>query len=108
MRWKELVTYISGEVKDFNTVMGRQFLEFQSFENEVEVHAPKLWLKVWIDVGVPDIKFAFQEPFPSLKQTRSGHFALALQGEQVCIIDAEGLALSSATVGESLLDPLVA
>jgi hypothetical protein len=107
MYWKELVDCIRGDVKNFNALMGREFLEFQNSENEVEIHAPKLWLKFWIEFEVPDIKFAFQKPFPSLKSTESGNFSIVLQGEEVCITGAGGLAQSVEAVGASLLDPLI-
>lgn len=107
-QWKGLVHCVHGEVKSFNLLIGREFLEFLWLEDEVEVHAPKLWLSFWIDLRTFEIKFSFQEPYPSMKKIRSGHFPIKLLDEQVCITGHDGIVQPIETVGASLLDPLIA
>jgi hypothetical protein len=107
IQWKTLVDSVRTEAKNFNALMGREFLQFQRLEDEVEIHAPKLWLKFWIDFQLSEIKFEFRQPFPSLKKTSSGHFRIVLLDEQVCFTGDDGLAQPIETVGASLLDPLI-
>lgn len=106
-QWKNLVRYVNSEVKSFNTQIGREFLEFLWLEHEVEIHAPKLWLTVCIDVRKPEIKFSFQEPFPPFKKTRSGQFPIMILDQQVCVTDGTGSAQSIEAIGSSLLDSLI-
>jgi hypothetical protein len=105
--WKSLVRYVNGEVKSCNVQMGREFLKFLCLDHEVEIHAPKLWLSVCIDSRKPEIKFSFQEPYPSLKKIRSGQFPIMILDQQVCVTDGNGSAQAIETIGASLLDSLI-
>jgi hypothetical protein len=108
--WEKLIDFIKTETLDFNRKKEREFFKISGVDNEIEIAAPELRLKLELDLRTPTIDFTYLEPFPNREEKDSGEYYFRLNNGDVSIVgqyDKE-TPLSIETVGGELLDPLVA
>lgn len=87
----------------------RDYFVVSGIDNEIEVAAPELRLKLKLDLRTPSIDFTYLEPFPNREEKDSGEYYIRLNNGDVSIVDQydRETPLSIETVGGDLLDPLV-
>lgn len=105
--WKRLTKHIASEIKDFNRLMQREFLQLLPREDVIEIHGPELWLIVSFDLRMPEISFEYKGPMIGSETREEGEFKFRLSGNDVLIVGEfeESLTIEAAT--GKLLDPLI-